>query len=36
LEPLCRHITLPALADERAQGNASGRILLKLKVPWRD
>ena len=36
LEPLCRHITRPALANERVQTNAAGQVVLKLKTPWRD
>ena len=26
----------PALAKERALGNAAGQVVLKLKVPWQD
>jgi hypothetical protein len=33
---LCRHITRPALSDERVQINAAGQVELKLKMPWRD
>jgi hypothetical protein len=36
LEQLCRYITRPALANERAQTNAAGQVVLKLKTPWRD
>ena len=36
LEQLCRHITRPALANERVQTNAAGQVALKLKTPWRD
>ena len=36
LEQLCRHITRPALANERVQCNAAGQVVLKLKTPWRD
>ena len=36
LEQLCRYITRPALANERLQTNAAGRVVLKLKTPWRD
>jgi hypothetical protein len=36
LEQLCRHITRPALSDERVQLNAAGQVKLKLKTPWRD
>ena len=36
LEPLCRTITRPALANERVQANAAGQVVLKLKTPWRD
>jgi hypothetical protein len=36
LEQLCRHITRPALANERVQTNAVGQVVLKLKTPWRD
>ena len=36
LEQLCRTITRPALANERAQTNAAGQVVLKLKTPWRD
>ncbi|MBS0445735.1 MAG: transposase [Proteobacteria bacterium] len=33
---LCRYITRPALAYERVQCDAAGRVVLKLKTPWRD
>jgi hypothetical protein len=36
LEQLCRHITRPALSDERVQLDAAGQVELKLKTPWRD
>jgi len=36
LEQTCRYITRPALANERVQTNATGRVVLKLKTPWRD
>jgi len=36
LEHLCRHITRPALSDERVQLNAAGQVELKLETPWRD
>ena len=40
LEQLCRcitrTITRPALANERAQTNVAGQVVLKLKTPWRD
>jgi hypothetical protein len=36
LEQFCRHITRPALSDERVQLNAAGQVELKLKTPWRD
>ena len=29
-------ITRPALANERAQINTTGQIVLKLKTAWRD
>ena len=32
LEQLCRHITRPALANERAQTNATGQVALKQVV----
>ncbi len=37
LDPLCRYITRPALANERVQCNASGQVVLKLKTQfqWR-
>ena len=35
-EQLCRCIARPALANERVQCNAAGRVVLKLKKPWRD
>ena len=36
LERLCRCIALPALACDRVQCNPGGRVVLKLKTPWRD
>ena len=36
LEQLCRCITRPALANERAQTNAAEQVVLKLETPWRD
>lgn len=36
LEPRCRDITRPALADEREQTDAAGHVVLKLKTAWRD
>jgi hypothetical protein len=36
LEQLCRYITRPALSNKRAQTNAAGPVVLKLKTPWRD
>ena len=36
LEHLCRTINWPALADQRVQLNAAGRVELKLKTTWRD
>ena len=36
LERLCRYITRPALANERARTNAAGQVVLKLKTAWRD
>jgi hypothetical protein len=36
LEQLCRHMTRPALANERMQCNAYAQVELKLKTPWRD
>ena len=36
LEQWCRYINRPALANERLQTNAAGRVVLKLKTPWRD
>jgi hypothetical protein len=35
LEQLCRYLTRPVLANERAQCNAAGQVVLKLKTPWR-
>jgi hypothetical protein len=36
LEQLCRHITRPALANERVQTSAASQAVLQLKKPWRD
>jgi hypothetical protein len=36
LEPPCRCVTRPALANERVQANAAGQVVLRLKKPWRD
>ena len=36
LEQLCRYITRPALVNERLQCNRAGKVVLKLKTPWRD
>jgi hypothetical protein len=36
LERLCRYIIRPALACDWVQCNAAGRVMLKLKTPWRD
>jgi hypothetical protein len=36
LEPVCRHITRPALSDERAPIDTAGQVELELKTPWRD
>ena len=33
---MCRYITRPALANEGVQTNASGQVVLRLKMPWRD
>ncbi|MBC7484744.1 MAG: transposase [Rhizobacter sp.] len=36
LEQLCRCITRPTLANEQVQRSADGRVVTKLKTPWRD
>lgn len=36
LERLCRYILRPPMAQERLQQLGDGRILLRLKRPWRD
>ena len=36
LERLCRHITRPAIANERLKEDAAGNVVLQLKSPWRD
>jgi hypothetical protein len=35
LWPLCRHITRPALSDERVQRYLAGQGESKLMTPWR-
>ena len=36
MEQLCRHITRPAVANERVQTTAAAQVVLRLKTPWRD
>ena len=36
LEHLCRHITRPAIANERLKLNRAGDVVLQLKSPYRD
>ena len=36
LEQLCRYVTRPALANERVQISAAGKVVLRLKTAWRD
>jgi hypothetical protein len=36
LEQLFRYIARPALVNERVQTNAAGRVVLKVRTPWRD
>ena len=36
LERLCRYITRPALAYKRVNLNEQGKVVLKLKSPYRD
>jgi hypothetical protein len=36
LEQLCRYITRPAVANDRVQTNAAGKVVLRLKTAWRD
>ena len=36
LEPLCRYITRPALANERPSRNAKEQVVLRLESPTRD
>jgi Putative transposase len=36
LEPLCRYITRPAMANERLTRNRAGQVVLTLKAPYRD
>jgi hypothetical protein len=36
MSKLCHYITRPAVANERAQTNAAGQVVLKLKTPSRD
>jgi hypothetical protein len=33
LEHLCRHITRPAIANERLKRNQAGHVVLRLKAP---
>ena len=35
LERLCRHITRPAIANERLKRDGAGNVVLQLKSPWR-
>jgi len=36
LRQLCRCITRPALASERARYDAAGQLVLALRTPWHD
>jgi hypothetical protein len=36
LERLCRHITRPAIANERLKRNGAGQVVLQLKSAYRD
>jgi hypothetical protein len=36
LEPLCRYITRPAIANERLKRNRAGRVVLQLKSAFKD
>ena len=36
LEQLCRHITRPAIANERLSVDRAGQVVPKLKTAWRD
>jgi hypothetical protein len=36
LEPLCRYITRPAIANERLKRNRVGQVVLQLKSPYKD
>jgi hypothetical protein len=36
LEPLCRYITRPAIANERLELNSAGDVVLQLKSPYQD
>lgn len=36
LEPLCRYITRPAIANERLKLNSAGEVVLQLKSPYQD
>jgi hypothetical protein len=36
LEQLCRHITRPAIANERLKLNSTGDVVLRLKSPYQD
>jgi hypothetical protein len=34
LEPLCRYIIRPAIANERLKLNSTGEVVLQLKSPY--
>jgi hypothetical protein len=36
LEPLCRYITRPAIANERLKRNGAGQVVLQLKSAYQD
>jgi hypothetical protein len=36
LERLCRYVARPPLANDRLEETSDGRVLLRLKAPWRD
>ena len=36
LEPLCRYITRPALANEHVLTSAAGQVVLQREAAWRD
>jgi Putative transposase/Transposase zinc-binding domain len=36
LERLCRYVARPPLANDRLEERPDGRLLLRLKTPWRD